>query len=358
MVKTDSFIYRYGNCWEDPIFLMEQLGDIKDKRVLSICSGGDNSLSLLTKTPGEIVVVDVNPIQLYLLEIKMAAISQLDHESCLAFLGYYAGERRWNTYISLQNQLSDDAKAFWSTKRNIIEKGLVIQARLEKNLRFFAKYYRPFIHGRNAVNALLKKKSVKEQKLVYENTWNTRWWRFLFRLFFSNTVLKRIAPDPDFFSYVDDNVGAYLLDKTGRHFSHEICQDNPFLHYALKGHFADCLPHAWRKENFELIKKGLHKIKLHCGFAEEVCHDNSKFDAFNLSNIFEYTTKEECQSIGRGLLNGANKNARFVYWNILLPRKFSELLPDKFKEINNTEKNSSEVDRGWVYFRALTDRVL
>jgi S-adenosylmethionine-diacylglycerol 3-amino-3-carboxypropyl transferase len=357
MVKTDSFIFRYGNCWEDPIYLIDQLGEIEGKRVLSICSGGDNSLSLLTQNPSEVVVVDVNPIQIYLIEIKMAAIKYLNHDSCLSFLGYNSGKQRWEIYVELRYYLSDNAKAFWDSKRKIIDNGLVVQARLEKNLHFFAKYYRPFIHSRKAVNILLKKKSSYEQKLVYENLWNTPWWRFLFRLFFSNTVLKRIAPDPYFFSYVNENVGAYLLKKTERHFSSEICQDNPFLHYALKGHFADCLPHAWKKENFESIKIQLHKIKLHCGFAEEICNNKSRFDAFNLSNIFEYTTEGECQHIAHGLLAGANKNARFVYWNILLPRKLSELLPYDFHEVHNSENNSSEIDHGWIYFRSITDIV-
>ena len=38
---------RYANCWEDSRILNEALQPASDKRILSICSAGDNSLHLL-----------------------------------------------------------------------------------------------------------------------------------------------------------------------------------------------------------------------------------------------------------------------------------------------------------------------
>ena len=69
MVKTEKFILRYANCWEDADLLIQNLNCKKGDRILSICSGGENSLSLLCLNPQEIVVVDVNPKQLFILEL-------------------------------------------------------------------------------------------------------------------------------------------------------------------------------------------------------------------------------------------------------------------------------------------------
>lgn len=38
--------------------------------MLSVCSGGDNSFSLLTNEPSLVVAVDINKTQLYLAELK------------------------------------------------------------------------------------------------------------------------------------------------------------------------------------------------------------------------------------------------------------------------------------------------
>ena len=80
MVKTDNFQLRYANCWEDTEVLLRHINRGQGAQYLSIASGGENSLSLLYLDPERVHVVDVNPLQLYLLELKMAAIQQLDWE--------------------------------------------------------------------------------------------------------------------------------------------------------------------------------------------------------------------------------------------------------------------------------------
>ncbi|MCC5916172.1 MAG: DUF3419 family protein [Cryomorphaceae bacterium] len=358
MVKTVDFVLRYTHCWEDIGFVLRQLPKSTNKKILSVCSGGDNAISLLTTYPEKLVVADINPYQLYLLEIKMAAIQHLTYKDCLGFLGFYPAENRFKTYEDLASYLSPKARIYWDAERNRIESGLITSGRLERNLRFFARYYRPLLHRKKNVDLLLKPKNHEAQKTVYQSTWDTRKWRFLFRVFFSNTSLKFIAPDPDFFNYVSENVGKYLLNKTAQHFSHPACQNNPFLHYALKGHFRDCLPHTWREENFDIIRSQLHKISLFQGFVEEACIGEDKFDILNLSNIFEYTTKEEFKAIGEKLHHCTSKDALLFYWNILLPRKLSADLPSLFQSISDTGEIPDPEDHGWIYYRAITENAL
>jgi len=46
----------------------------------------------------------------------------------------------------------------------------------------------------------------------------------------------------------------------------------------------------------------------------------SGFDGFNLSDIFEYLDPTLCRCVYSALLEKANTGARFVYWNMLVPR--------------------------------------
>ena len=78
----------FSNSWEDPQLLLEALGEGSGKRILSIAAAGDSSLSLLTGSPEEILAIDTNPFQLYLVELKKMAIKHLDRWEVLAFLGF------------------------------------------------------------------------------------------------------------------------------------------------------------------------------------------------------------------------------------------------------------------------------
>ena len=78
--KVDFGFIRYANCWEDADILLEGLAPEINSRLISICSAGDNSFSLLVKDPAEVIAVDVNETQLWLTELKIAAIKNLSRE--------------------------------------------------------------------------------------------------------------------------------------------------------------------------------------------------------------------------------------------------------------------------------------
>ena len=64
----------YAQCWEDPNLLREALNVTKGGRVLSIASGGCNSLDLALAGAHEVVAVDLSLPQLAVTELKMAGM--------------------------------------------------------------------------------------------------------------------------------------------------------------------------------------------------------------------------------------------------------------------------------------------
>jgi S-adenosylmethionine-diacylglycerol 3-amino-3-carboxypropyl transferase len=358
MVATDNFILRYANCWEDADVLLTQLQLKPASKVLSIVSGGENSLSLLTTDPELVLVVDINPKQLYLFELKKTAMAQLEREDCLAFKGFLPDKNRWKTYQLLRKNLSTAARDFWDKRERQILRGLIFDGRLERNLQFFAHWLRPVFHSKKTAMALMSAKTAAEQAYFYEKTWNTRLWRAVFNLFFSKTVMKVMAPDPAFFDYVKEDVSGYLLQKTGRHLSSVAAQQNHILHYALFGHFGDCLPHYLKAENYGLIKSRLDRLQMHEGFAETPITEGVRFDGFNLSNIFEYTTPSEFEALSQSLAKGGKTGARYVYWNLMLPRQMSAQLQQQFVNRLDSSLLPDFEDKGWVYFRCLLDEKL
>jgi len=352
--EVNMDIIRYANCWEDAELLLEGLGDQKGNSILSIASGGDNSLSLLSLNPKKVVAIDVNETQLFVLELKREAIRKLSHEAFLEFIGFRESDNRFETYISIRPQLSKGAQKYWDSQIELLEGGLVHGGKFEKYLMSFCKRVLPFIHSRKKVEKLLAPKSEKEQADFVAKKWNTLRWRMLFKIFFSKFILGRFGRDPEFLKEVDINVGEYLLQKANVYLSTQACQNNWMLKYIMEGEFGTQLPHYAQEENFETIKSNLDKLHLQKGLAEDAIQKHGKFDAFNLSNIFEYMDPSTFKLVGTQLIEGSKPGARMAYWNLMVPRKLSQI----FFSLENREKTSALADRGFFYRAFHVDQAL
>jgi S-adenosylmethionine-diacylglycerol 3-amino-3-carboxypropyl transferase len=101
---------------------------------------------------------------------------------------------------------------------------------------------------------------------------------------------------------------------------HFLIKDNFYFRYfffGLEGIEA-LLPSCYQEKYFDVIKNNLHKITLVDGEAVEflLSASNKSVTKASLSNIFEYTTHEEFNSVCHDLAK-ANPNLTFIYWNLL-----------------------------------------
>ena len=347
---------QYANCWEDADLLLDRIGDIRGKRVLSISSGGENSLSLLSGRPDLLAVVDRNPAQIFLFELKRTAMRTLDREEFLAFLGYADSRDRWGTYRLLRDGLDSGARAFWDRQRKRIDPGVVHTGVTAVRLRFFSRFVRPLIHSEAKSRELMAPKTDAEQARFYAEAWDNRRWRAMGRTLFCKPALLLTSPDRDFMTYYRGDVSGHLLEKTARHFSTTAAQQNHMLHYFLFGSFGRLVPHYAREENYARIRASLGAAVTHAGPVETALPRFGRFDGFNLSNIFEYTTPDSFREVAEALGAGANPLARFAYWNILLPRKLSDAIPGLFENLLDTDIDRGVPDKGWIYSRFLLDQ--
>ncbi len=347
---------QYANCWEDADLLLDRIGDIEGKRVLSISSGGENSLSLLCRRPGLVAVVDKNPAQIFLFELKRAAIRTLEREDFLALMGYAGSRDRWETYRLLRDRLESAARAFWDGERARIEAGVVHTGNTAVRLRFFSRFVRPLIHGASRSRELMAPKSEAEQARFFRVVWDNRRWRAAGRMLFSKPAILAVSPDRSFFEYYKDGVATHILERTARHLSSTTAQRNYMLHYLLFGGFGPLVPHFAREENYGTVKGGLDSAVTHVGDVRTVLPRLGRFDAFNLSNIVEYTTSESFQALAEVLGAAANAGARLAYWNVLVPRGLSEAAPGIFENVLDTGRDRDVPDKGWIYSRFLVDR--
>jgi len=176
---------KYANCWEDAYLLASALKVDEKSNVLSIASGGDNSLFLLSYNPKKMVCVDTNQSQLFLTELKAIAIRELPKESTLHLLGFEPSLNRKAIFKSIESHLSYGAQSFWNDQLQWIEKGLIHQGKFERYLRIFGKQLLPRIKSEQKILELTAQKNEKAQIQFYHEQWNTWNWRLLFRSFFN-----------------------------------------------------------------------------------------------------------------------------------------------------------------------------
>jgi S-adenosylmethionine-diacylglycerol 3-amino-3-carboxypropyl transferase len=353
-------LLRYAQCWEDADVLLEALDVGPGDTCLSIASAGDNTLSLLSRGPARVIAVDLNPAQLAALELRVAAYRELRHAELLELIGCRPSGRRGALYARCRVALSGQARAFWDARPAAVDAGIGSAGKFEAYFRLFRTWVLPLVHGPSTVASLLEPRSPEERRRFYDEHWNTRAWRLLFRLFFSEPVLGRLGRDPSFFRYASASVAEHLL-RRARHALAELDpSENPYIWWILTGGHPRALPHALRPENFDAIRANLDRLEWHCKPIEELTAEEigAPIDRANLSDIFEYLSPENTRALLERLADLSRPGARVAYWNMMVPRRGAEYLANRLRPLPALSERLFVEDKAFFYRDFIVEEVL
>jgi len=356
MGKVDFNIIRYANCWEDARLLNKGLEIKPGDGVLGIASGGDNCFALLVNSPRLVVAADVSLPQLFITELKAKAIEKFERNEFLEFIGITEGRNPVEYYHEVKDLLSRNARNYWDQRLPLISSGLVNAGKFERYFSLFRKYVMPLVHSKKEIRFLLEKKTATEQLAFYTNTWNSKRWKLFFSLFFSETVMGVAGRDPAFMKEVEVNVGKHIFSKAENHLSDKLCQENPFLHFIFTGSYGPVLPEYLSVENYPVIRRNIGALELRTGFIQDVILPGEKFNAMNLSNIFEYMDVGTFKEISPKLINAVDPGAKLAYWNLMVPRIISSHFEKEMKLKERLSKELTRIDHGFFYDRFIVDQ--
>lgn len=324
---TQRHRLRYSNCWEDADILIQALGPIKDKRVCSIASAGDNALALLAEGPQELVCVDINPQQLHLVELKLCAIQHLEYTQLLSFLGTFGrgtlAERaqRLQIWKNLKQHLSEAAQLWWDEHIGLIKIGVLNSGRFESYFALFRRCIVPFVWGRRW-QRLFTEQSLDERERYYREKLNTPQWKAIFKLFFSEKVMGATGREKAFFTYCQGSLPEMLQERVYHAFVEQESWKNPYLGRILTGGFSKGLPRYLQPQHVLRIQEHAQKLRLVKGTIGEAleAQPGIRIDAWNLSDIFEYMGPEAWLLERNRILSYSNIGAKLAYWNMMVPR--------------------------------------
>lgn len=359
--RADFSAIRYAKCWEDSELLIGAL-DPKGRDCLSIGSAGDNSFALLAGGAASVTAVEMNPTQVACIDLRRAAYLNLSHGEFLELHGSRPSDRREELYQSCRDALSQESQWFWDGNPFFIDGGIGGCGKFENYFKLFRSYVLPLAHPRSRVESLLEFRSPKERRDFYDRIWNNWRWRAIFKVFFSRTLMGALGRDPEFFKYVEGSVADRILSRTKHALAVLDPSANPYLHWILTGTHGENLPGALVEENYEKIRTALQEGRFRIvGSSIEALFEHepgTRFDAFNLSDIFEYMNEENTAALLGQLVDRSRPGARLAYWNMLAPRSRPEIMAHRLKPLPELAERLFHEDRAFFYSRFVVEEVI
>ena len=353
----------YSNVWEDPELNRLSLKCEPGQNILSITSGGCNSLCLLLEDPKKLISIDLNPAQLATLELKRAAIIELEYDDFLEVLGvpFYhknnktsdkPAEYRIELYNRIKKHMPPYATQFWDENQQIIKDGVMMCGKVEK---FFALYRTAlkWLYGEDQILKLFQANDLAEQREVFKN-FRKKKWNALHRILLNRTVLSLVKGAHSFAQVDIEDFAANLNRKRTLGLTRFYNPDNFFMSLMLLGghyHEKGMSPYLLR-ENYPKLKKNIDALEIYQGTIGDVLKKDgpNSYDRFNLSNIFEWMTNEVFNSIIREVIELARPGARMA-WRYTLARP-RELDAENLKHLEYEPELSEKLfkqDRAFIY---------
>lgn len=342
---------RYAQCWEDADVLLKALDIQPQHTCLSIASGGDNTLAMLSQSPQHVIALDLSAAQLACLELRIAAYRALEHHELLELIGSRASKQREQLYRRCRPLLSSAARAFWDRQADDIVNGIGGAGKFERYFALFRDRVLPLLHSSSQVAELMRDKTQMEREIFYADVWDTWRWRTAFKLFFSRFVMGRLGRDPEFFKYVEGRVAERILART-RHAATALNPaDNPYAQWILTGRHVSALPFALRPENFDAIRANLERLEIRQQSLEQFLAGQkaNTIDRFNLSDVFEYVSPPGYHGLLSELVRVSRPAARMAYWNLLAERQRPSFMHNEIRPLSDLAQQLYQQDKAFFY---------
>ena len=344
----------FSQNWEDPICDHRALKIKSNDVVMAITSGGCNVLGFLQFNPKEIHSIDINAAQSFLLELKICAMKYLSFEEFLCFSGLKEHQNRFLLFEKFHTYLSPDALHFWKKNQKVLQKGILMNGKYDRFVKFAGKFLK-MLQGKDRIDGLFEDKSLESQKKYYDNIWNTRRYRAIYKLLFNKHILARKGLSVDYFHF-DDGSSSYaesFYNRAKNAFRDMPIKNNYFLSLYVRGKYANLeeVPEYLMETPFNNIKPRLERVSIHTLEAQNWIDKmpDESIDCFALSNICELMSESETERLFKSVYRTARPGARLIFRNLMIPREVPESLRDLIVKDESLTRNLQTTDRSFVY---------
>lgn len=335
-----------AQCWEDAETLRLALGVRPGETVVSVASGGDNSLALLLDDPGKVIAADPSPAQIACCRLKAAAYAKLGYSELLELIGSRSGLRRYELLAEALQGADAETAAVWQSIGDAGINGIGGTGSFEREWTRFHRKRLPYAAGKVKIDALFANKSEEERATFFDRVWNSRRWRLIYRSALTR-ALAAVDEGSSESPRVDGEAMTRVLARLRRQTVEQDPVGNPYLHWVLRGFHGDVLPTSLKARHFKSIRKRLDRIDWLALSLEGALGTlpTGSVDRFNLGGLFEATSEAAYQHLLKAILRAARPGARLVYWNTLVERSRPDTLRNKLRPMTELADRLTVTDR-------------
>lgn len=355
--QLDLEIIRYSMVWEDYQLLFQGLDIQSNDHIFSIGSAGDNVLNLAIKNPQKITVVDFNPLQNALLQLKITAIEQCSYFEFITLLGFSNKIKAIDILTKIIPFLSIDQQNYWNHHQHFFELGLYKIGRLE---HYFLQFVE--ILKENNLDQLVQKiyeaNSLKEQQ-DYWNELKRTDFKKLFQYHYNQENLGKGGRSEIQYQYVKTNSENHFWKQIDYTLSTLWIKDSSYLSFFLLGKIdKNAFPDYLKEENFNELKENVNCIEIYTDSVETFFKNcpNNTFTKGNFSNLFEYLSIEETTNLFELIHEKFSDESKLAYWNLLNVRTSEKMNGFEYqKELSNKLHKD---DKSWFYQDFRIDKIV
>lgn len=350
---TDFFSrlsYSFGN--EDPKTEHKALKIKPGDRVLCITASGDRPLHLLLDDPEEVVSIDINAVQNYLLDLKTSSMKHLTFQEYAQFLGLSECKSRAVTFEKVSQHMDKSASEYWRRNFDQIERGVLFEGAMEKFSLNVSRVLKTFRRGK--VKELSKIQSLDEQKQFLKSKWNTISWRKSFEWLINPYLARWVLRDPGMYAFLGKGIhpGKYLYHRMNNSLNNFTIRENPLLSYLWLGKvFEEGHPPYLTEQGIEKIKPRLNRLKTVTkdliSYIEQA--PANSFDAFSCSDVASYISQKDFDRLIRAICYAAKPGARFSIRQFMSDHQFPSECVSLFQRDHKLEQELQDEDKCFVY---------
>ncbi|TWT33171.1 DUF3419 family protein [Blastopirellula retiformator] len=293
----------YNTCWEDPRLDRVALDLEPHHNVMVITSAGCNALDYALAGANHVYAVDMNPRQNALLDLKKAAIRELEYEDFFAMFGTGRLTNFRQVYEhKLRQALPEWSQSYWNRK--------IRYFRPRKNRSFYFRgtsgsfaramniYVDRVLRLRPLVLELLDAKSIDEQKELYEQIHTRLWTKSLKFAMSRDTTWSLVGVPRAQREYLEQHYENGIVDFVQENmravFAELPIHDNYFWRVYVTGEYTQsCCPEYLKPENFQRLKDDvIHRVSTHTDSVEHFLrkHDGTPIHRLVLLDHMDWLT--------------------------------------------------------------------
>jgi S-adenosylmethionine-diacylglycerol 3-amino-3-carboxypropyl transferase len=325
-------------------FLLSGLGSAK--KVFVIASGGCTALSLLMVGDQEIYAIDVNPAQVYLLELKAKIFQHLSFaegkDACCT-----SAE---NAFDLLKEDLSEPCASYWTRNHHLLADGLNNAGWVDRMLRRLLKLFYVAVHPKKQVEYFLSQSDVHKQQQLYETMWANWQWRLATRVAFSRAFLS-VGFGPKAIDALPSNFESVMAGRLARAFTAFAAARNGYLWQTFLARYPSdpaALPLYLQPKSALTLKRRVDSLHYECNDALNWLREqpDRSIDFFAISNILEITASIYAQQLANEIARTASSDA-LVCARSIFPKRQPILRDRSHRLIYQEDKSleSRELDR-------------